>query len=63
MDEDDDLDDDERMQIQGNINFPKQGLPTRKGDEEESAPHAVNNQEDDEGEEDDERYMQEMIKQ
>ena len=45
---------DERMKIQGNINFPKQGLPTRKGDEDESAPHI--NQDDDE-EEDDDQYI------
>lgn len=46
------------MQIEGNINFPKQGLPTRKGDEEDSGPKL-----DHEDEEDDEWYMQDMIKQ
>jgi hypothetical protein len=33
-DDDEEMDSDERMKIKGNINFPKQGLPTRKGDEE-----------------------------
>ena len=40
------------MQIEGNINFPKQGLPTRKGAEEDSGPKL-----DHEDEEDDEWYM------
>lgn len=47
------------MQIEGNINFPKQGLPTRKGDEDDSGHQKG----DDEDEDDDDKYMQDIMKQ
>lgn len=51
--DDEDMSDDERMQIAGHINFEKNPLPRRKGDEDERASD----------EDDDETYMQDIIKQ
>lgn len=50
------------MQIEGNINFPKQGLPTRKGDEEDSGRN-MGDEDEDEEEDDDDKYMQDIMKQ
>lgn len=47
------MSDDERMQIEGHINFEKNPLPKRKEEEEDNSPE----------EDDDDNYMQDMMKQ
>lgn len=56
--------DDERMNMGGQINFPNEPLPLRQGDADDSAPKIeMNDADDDPVEEDDEKYMQDIIAQ
>lgn len=56
--------DDERMKIEGNINFPKDPLPMRKGDDEDTSPQLeIDDGLNDEKEDEDEKYMKQLMEQ
>ena len=61
-DMEDDMDDD-RMKIEGNINFPKEPLPMRKGDDDDTSPQLeIDDGPIDKGDDDD-KYMKELMEQ
>ena len=57
--------DDDRMKIEGNINFPKDPLPMRKGDDDDTSPQLEidDGPIDKEDEDDDEKYMKDLMEQ
>lgn len=64
--DEDDLEDemdDERMKIEGNINFPKEPLPMRQGDDDDTSPQLEIDDGPLDEKDDDERYLKELAEQ